>query len=41
MLSILGPAKTIDMTPHGVTETYSSPEYLEQAYQLGVQSISA
>ena len=34
MLSILGPAKTIDMTPHGVTNHYSSPQYLEQAGEL-------
>jgi cytoplasmic iron level regulating protein YaaA (DUF328/UPF0246 family) len=34
MLSILGPAKTIDMTPHGVTNHYSTPQYLEQAAML-------
>ena len=34
MLTILGPAKTIDMTPHGVTNHYSSPQYLEQAGEL-------
>jgi cytoplasmic iron level regulating protein YaaA (DUF328/UPF0246 family) len=34
MLSILGPAKTIDMSPHGVTPRHSSPEYLDQAQVL-------
>ena len=34
MLTILGPAKTIDTSPHGVTERYSSPLYLDQAGQL-------
>jgi len=31
MLTILGPAKTIDTSPHGVTESYSYPQYLDQA----------
>jgi cytoplasmic iron level regulating protein YaaA (DUF328/UPF0246 family) len=34
MLCILGPAKTIDMTPHGVTNHHSTPQYLEQAGEL-------
>lgn len=34
MLTILGPAKTIDMTPHSVTERHSEPAYMEQAEML-------
>ncbi|MEA3478257.1 MAG: peroxide stress protein YaaA [Bacteroidota bacterium] len=34
MLTILGPAKTIDMSPHGVTEHHSTPLYLDQAEEL-------
>ena len=34
MISILGPAKTIDMSPHGVTERYSSPSYPERTAEL-------
>ena len=34
MLTILGPAKTIDTSPHGVTERNSSPQYLDQAREL-------
>jgi cytoplasmic iron level regulating protein YaaA (DUF328/UPF0246 family) len=34
MLSILGPAKTIDTSPHGVTQRHSSPQYLDQAQEL-------
>ena len=34
MLTILGPAKTIDMSPHGVTENHSTPLYLDQAELL-------
>lgn len=34
MLTILGPAKTIDTSPHGVTELHSSPQYPEQAREL-------
>lgn len=34
MLTILGPAKTIDLTPHGVTERHSDPAYLKQAEML-------
>jgi cytoplasmic iron level regulating protein YaaA (DUF328/UPF0246 family) len=44
MLTILGPAKTIDTSPHGVTELHSTPQYLDQAeelvYQLRKYSIS-
>ncbi len=34
MLTILGPAKTIDTSPHGITENYSKPQYLDQAGEL-------
>lgn len=34
MLTILGPAKTIDTTPHGITEEYSYPQYLDLAAGL-------
>ena len=34
MLTILGPAKTVDTSPHGVTERHSYPKYLEQAEEL-------
>jgi cytoplasmic iron level regulating protein YaaA (DUF328/UPF0246 family) len=34
MISILGPAKTIDMSPHGVTEHYSAPFYPEMTGEL-------
>ena len=37
MLTILGPAKTIDTSPHGVTERHSYPKYLEQAEELVYQ----
>ena len=34
MITILGPAKTIDTSPHGVTDLHTSPLYLEQATVL-------
>jgi len=34
MLTILGPAKTIDTSPHGITESYSFPRYIDQAEVL-------
>jgi cytoplasmic iron level regulating protein YaaA (DUF328/UPF0246 family) len=34
MLTILGPAKTIDTSPHGVTAYYTLPQYLEEAEKL-------
>ena len=34
MLTILGPAKTIDLSPHGITERHTFPQYLEQAGEL-------
>ena len=34
MLTILGPAKTIDTSPHGVTEINTHPLYLDQAQEL-------
>lgn len=34
MLTILGPAKTIDTTPHEVTEHHSYPRYLDHAGEL-------
>jgi cytoplasmic iron level regulating protein YaaA (DUF328/UPF0246 family) len=34
MLTILGPAKTINTSPHGVTERHSFPQYLDQAEEL-------
>jgi cytoplasmic iron level regulating protein YaaA (DUF328/UPF0246 family) len=37
MLTILGPAKTIDTSPHGITEINSFPQYIDQAQKLVVQ----
>ncbi|MCK5137456.1 MAG: peroxide stress protein YaaA [Bacteroidales bacterium] len=34
MLTILGPAKTINRSPHGVTDLHCSPQYLDQAEEL-------
>ena len=34
MLSILGPAKTIDTSPHGITETHTYPQYMDRAEEL-------
>ncbi len=34
MLTILGPAKTIDSSPHGITEQYTFPEYIDRAREL-------
>ena len=34
MLTILGPAKTLDMSPHGVTGHQSSPQFPDQAEEL-------
>ena len=34
MLTILGPAKTIDTSPHGLTEKNSFPEYIHRAEEL-------
>lgn len=34
MLSILGPAKTIDSSPHGVTSLHSDPAFLDQGEVL-------
>jgi len=34
MLTILGPAKTIDISPHGLTDSHTKPQYLEQAGEL-------
>jgi cytoplasmic iron level regulating protein YaaA (DUF328/UPF0246 family) len=34
MLTVLGPAKTIDTSPQGITERYSYPQYLDQAKEL-------
>ncbi len=34
MLSILGPAKTIDTSPHGITETHTYPQYMDRAEVL-------
>ena len=34
MLTILGPAKTIDMSAHGITERFTEPEYLDHAEML-------
>jgi cytoplasmic iron level regulating protein YaaA (DUF328/UPF0246 family) len=34
MLTILGPAKTIDASPHGLTERSSAPLYIDQAEKL-------
>jgi cytoplasmic iron level regulating protein YaaA (DUF328/UPF0246 family) len=37
MLTILGPAKTIDISPHGITECFSTPQYLDRAGELVAQ----
>jgi cytoplasmic iron level regulating protein YaaA (DUF328/UPF0246 family) len=37
MLTILGPAKTIDSSPHGLTERSSFPLYIDQAEKLVVR----
>jgi cytoplasmic iron level regulating protein YaaA (DUF328/UPF0246 family) len=34
MLAIIGPSKTIDTSPHGVTEQHSYPQYLDRAKEL-------
>jgi len=34
MLTILGPAKTIDTSPHGITDRHTTPKYLDQAEVL-------
>jgi len=34
MLTILGPAKTIDSSPHGITESFSFPQYPDQTMEL-------
>lgn len=34
MLTILGPAKTIDTSPHGITKKSSFPQYIDQAQVL-------
>jgi len=34
MLIILGPAKTIDTSAHGITDSFSKPQYLDQAGEL-------
>ncbi len=34
MLTILGPAKTIDTSPHGITEKSTFPQYMDQAEML-------
>jgi len=34
MLTILGPAKTIDSSPHGVTEHHSFPKYTDRTIEL-------
>jgi len=34
MLTILGPAKTIDTSPHGITEAASFPQYIDRAEEL-------
>jgi cytoplasmic iron level regulating protein YaaA (DUF328/UPF0246 family) len=34
MLTILGPAKTIDTSPHGITESHTLPQYLDRAETL-------
>jgi len=34
MLTILGPAKTIDTSPHGVIESHTYPQYLDRAEEL-------
>ncbi len=37
MLTILGPAKTIDTSPHGITDKSSFPQYMDQAEKLVTQ----
>ncbi len=37
MLTILGPAKTIDTSPHSLTKTFSFPLYIDQAEKLVVR----
>jgi hypothetical protein len=37
MLTILGPAKTINSSPHGITDYFSHPEYLDQAEKLVIR----
>lgn len=37
MLTILGPAKTIDTSPHGITKKHSLPEYLGRTEELVAQ----
>jgi cytoplasmic iron level regulating protein YaaA (DUF328/UPF0246 family) len=34
MLTILGPAKTIDTSPHGITERFTFPQYIDRAQAL-------
>jgi len=34
MLTILGPSKTIDTSPHGITDIHTLPHYLDQAEEL-------
>ncbi len=34
MLTLLGPAKTIDSSPHGITDIYTLPQYMDQAGEL-------
>ena len=34
MLTILGPSKTIDTSPHGITDSFSFPEYIDRAQAL-------
>jgi len=34
MLTILGPAKTINTSPHGITKRSSFPQYIDQAEEL-------
>ena len=34
MLTILGPAKTIDTSPHGITERFTFPQYIDRAQTL-------
>jgi len=44
MITILGPAKTIDTSPHDITKAHTTPEYLEQSEilveQLRKQSLT-
>ena len=37
MLTILGPAKTINTSPHGLTENFSFPLYIDQAEKLVIR----